>query len=232
MDELIKTVQSKAGQADALTLVEVVIALLLCLICTVAIAVVYRKTNNSASYSQSYVKSLILMGLVTTIIMIVIGSNIARAFSLVGALSIIRFRNAIKETHDVAYIFFAMAIAMACGTRFYLIALVTTGIICAVMTVLYLTNFGDKRAQVERLLTIHVPPGRDPKQLLTPVLEKYFDSWALIALESVRQGLYLEAIYSVSPKPDANEAEVIDAITRANDNLKVTYSFNSGTDAV
>ena len=83
---------------------------------------VYRVTHRGISYSQTYVQTLVFMGMVVSLVMLVVGSNIARAFALVGALSIIRFRNAIKETRDVGFIFLAMAIGMATGTRFYILA--------------------------------------------------------------------------------------------------------------
>ncbi|HRV96542.1 MAG TPA: DUF4956 domain-containing protein, partial [Anaerolineae bacterium] len=100
----------------------IIISFLLALI----IAYVYKITYKGVSYTQSYVHTLIMMTMVVAVIMLIIGSNIARAFSLVGALSIIRFRNAVKDTRDVGYIFFAMAVGMAAGTRFYLVAVMTT----------------------------------------------------------------------------------------------------------
>ena len=82
-----------------------------------------------------------MMGMIVSLIMLVVGSNIARAFALVGALSIIRFRNAIKETRDVGFIFFAMAIGMAIGTRFYSLAVVATVAISAAMLIMERFNW-------------------------------------------------------------------------------------------
>ena len=76
-----------------------------------------------------------------SLIMLVVGSNIARAFALVGALSVVRFRNAIKETRDVGFIFLVMAIGMAAGTRFFLLAVVATVAICLVIVVMYRFNW-------------------------------------------------------------------------------------------
>ena len=72
-----------------------------------------------------------MMGTVVSLIMLIIGSNVARAFALVGALSIIRFRNAMKETRDVGFIFLVMAMGMAVGTRFYLLAIFATAALSA-----------------------------------------------------------------------------------------------------
>ena len=98
---------------DVFTVSDVIFTTILSFLLSLIIAWVYKITYKGVSYTQSYVHTLIMMSMVVAIIMLVIGSNIARAFSLVGALSIIRFRNAVKDTRDVGYIFFAMAIGMA-----------------------------------------------------------------------------------------------------------------------
>jgi hypothetical protein len=231
MDQLLKSLEL-GGQGDQLGTIEVVFALVLSLACTLFIASIYRFTHRAADYSQSYVNSLVLMGLVTTLIMIVIGSNIARAFSLVGALSIVRFRNAIKETRDVAFIYFVMAIAMACGTRFYAVALVATFLIIAILIGMHFGNFGASRRTRERLLTVQVPPGVDPEPLLGPTLDELFERHAVVSMENVRQGMFTEVVLSVAPKADVGGARVIEAISKINDNLKVRYQNATNTDEV
>ena len=230
MGEMLRMFQEYGGQGDQLSTVEVVLALILNLICTFGIITTYRYTHKSTSYSQGYVHSLALLGLITTLIMVVIGSNIARAFSLVGALSIIRFRNAIKDTRDVAYIFFVMAVAMACGTRFYTMAIIATGINCTVMLALFISNFGSARDRAERLLTVQLSPGIDPEVALSTTLQQLFESHSIISIENVRQGLVIQAVLSVVPKPDITGAQIIDAISSVNDNRKVTYNYASNTD--
>ena len=89
---------------------------------SMGVALVYRRIHSETTYSQTFVHTMVLLCVIVCFIMLVIGSNIARAFSLVGALSIIRFRSAVKDPLDVAYVFLAMAIGMACGTGFFDIA--------------------------------------------------------------------------------------------------------------
>lgn len=220
----------QGGQGEQLQRWEVLFALFLSAICVWAVCLVYRYTHKSATYNQSYVHNLMLMGLVTTLIMIVIGSNIARAFSLVGALSIVRFRNAIKESRDVGYIFFTMAVAMACGTRFYVVALLATCVISIVMCLLYLTDFGRSPIPPERLLTIHLPGGVDPDERLGPALRDLFHSFTLVSLESIKQGIQAQAVYSVQPKPGLKPAQVLEALGKLNENLKVTYHVAAPAD--
>jgi hypothetical protein len=232
MDQLTRFFEVSGGQGDQLGTVEVVFALVLSLACTSCIAIAYRYTHRAADYSQSYVTALILMGLVTTLIMIVIGSNIARAFSLVGALSIVRFRNAVKETRDVAFIYFVMAIAMACGTRFYAVAIVACLLIIAVLLVLHMANFGASTRTRERLLTVQLRGGVDAESVLKDVLDELFEKHAVVSVENARQGLYTEVVLSVSPKPHVSAARVLDAISRLNENLKIRYGSATNTDDV
>jgi hypothetical protein len=230
MGELTKFLNYEGGLGDQLTNWEAVLAMAICLACMVLVTFTYRYTHRGVSYSASYVQSLVLMGLVTTLIMIVIGSNIARAFSLVGALSIIRFRNAVKETRDLGYIFFAMAVAMACGTRFYALALVGTSMIGSVVVAMHITNFGASRIRPERLLTVYMPPEVEAEAVLEPVFRELFDAYSLVTLESVRQGVYTAVVYSVRPRDNITSTQVLDAIAKVNGNLKVTYNCAEHTE--
>ncbi|MEU9566359.1 ATP-binding protein [Streptomyces sp. NPDC048161] len=128
---------------------DVVAAMALSLILSTVIGYVYRYTHRDVSYSQSCVQTLVIVGMIVALIMLVVGSSLARAFSLVGALSLVRFRNAVKETRDVGFIFPAMAIGMACGARFYTLAAVAV-VICAVVNACTHTPVGTTRIPVTR----------------------------------------------------------------------------------
>ena len=84
----------------------------------------------------------IFLSLIVCMVIMTIGNNIARAFALVGALSIIRFRTVIKDTRDIIYIFWSLAAGMACGTGSYFIALASSVIITITAFILYKTNYG------------------------------------------------------------------------------------------
>jgi uncharacterized membrane protein YhiD involved in acid resistance len=90
----------------------------------------------------AFLQALFILSVCTTVIMVVIGSNIARAFSLVGALSIVRFRTAIKDPRDVGFVFASLAVGMASGTGFYAAAVVFTAFLCILMLVLGRLNVG------------------------------------------------------------------------------------------
>lgn len=125
---------------------DVVIILLLSFALCSIIGWVYQITHRGASYTQSFVQTLVLNGMIVAIIMLVIGSDIARAFALVGSFSIIRFRNAVKETRDVGFIFLAIAVGMAIGTKFYLLAVITTVFISLIVLIMTRFNWYARRA--------------------------------------------------------------------------------------
>jgi uncharacterized membrane protein YhiD involved in acid resistance len=200
---------------------DVVLGLILSFLLTAFIGWIYQTTHKGTSYTQSYVHTLVLMGMVVSIIMLIVGSNIARAFSLVGALSIIRFRNAVKETRDVGFIFFATAIGMATGTKFYLLAVIATVIIGLVILIMNRFEWY-ARAAVSQILKIELPNNVEFDTLFDNVFVKYTDTSDLISVDSVRSGMLTELIYSISPKKGANTQAFLADIKNLNGNNKVT----------
>jgi len=124
------------------TPLEVVSNSLVAFILGLFIAYTYQKTHQGLSYSQSFVLTIIFVSIIIGFVMMVIGNSLARAFALVGALSIIRFRTVVKDTKDTAYIFMALAVGMGAGTGNYFIAVYATFFMSAVAWGLYKFNFG------------------------------------------------------------------------------------------
>jgi len=208
------------GTTEVFTITDVVLTIVLSFVLALAIGWVYRDTHRGVAYSQSYVQTLVLMAMVVGIIMLVIGSNIARAFTLVGALSIVRFRNAVKETRDVGYIFFAMAIGMACGTRFYLLAVISTLVICALLWAMDRYNFFAKDAAVQ-LLKVRLPSDLPYATLFAGVFGRYLVRYDLVAMETVQAGTLTELVYSVEMKRGADQQAFLRELAGLNDNNKV-----------
>lgn len=113
----------------SLTLGDVVINFAAACIISVLIYLSYRLSHTGAVYSKKFNVSLIMLTLITTLVMNTIGNNIALSLGMVGALSIVRFRTAIKDSRDTAYIFWAIAVGICCGVSDYLVAGIGTFII-------------------------------------------------------------------------------------------------------
>jgi uncharacterized membrane protein YhiD involved in acid resistance len=153
--------------------------------------------------------------------MMIVGSNIARAFSLIGALSIIRFRNAVKETRDVGFIFFSMAIGMAVGTKFYFLAIVAAVVIS--LMILLMTRFNwFAREMASQILRVQVPNGALFDQLFDAPFLKYTFSSELISVDSVHSGMLTELTYSIGMKKSNQIQEFLSEIKNLNGNNKVT----------
>jgi len=124
----------------SLTSVEIVENISIALICSFLISFFYRKTYNGPGYLDSFANALVLLSLITAVVIMTIGNNLARAFGLVGAMSIIRFRTAVKETHDIVYIFFSLTIGMAAGVGLHSLAILGTIFIGSISYIIAKTN--------------------------------------------------------------------------------------------
>lgn len=203
------------------TAFDVAASLTLAFILSSAIGWVYRRTHRNVSYSQSYVQTLVIVALVISVIMLVVGSNIARAFALVGALSVVRFRNAIKETRDVGFIFLVMAIGMATGTRFYLLATVATVAICLV--ILLMNRFNWFALDVQRqLVKVQVPPELEYHQRVEDVLVRHCSEFELVSTETARSGALVELNFTAQLKKGSTSAQLIEALNAVNAGQRVS----------
>ncbi|RME77469.1 MAG: DUF4956 domain-containing protein [Chloroflexi bacterium] len=202
------------------TITDMVLTIGLSFVLSAVIAWVYKSTYHGMAYSQSYVHTLIMMSMIVAVIMLVIGSNIARAFSLVGALSIIRFRNAMKDTRDVGFIFFAIAIGMACGTGFYLLAVVSTLAISALMFQLTGMNLfaADGREQV---LRFRVADGIDYETAFLSLFNRYLERYKLISVK-IGQNDSVRLVYLVKFREDINPKAFLSDLHRLNGHQAVS----------
>jgi uncharacterized membrane protein YhiD involved in acid resistance len=203
------------------TMWDVAFAMGLSFLLALVIGKTYKETHRGISYSQAYVQTVVLMTMVVSVIMLIIGSNLARAFSLVGALSIVRFRNAVKETRDVGFVFFAMAVGMACGTRFYIMAVFITFLICGCILLMYKLNLFAKEIR-ERILMVQVPEDFPHETAFDDVFRKYFDDASLISMETLQTAKLVDLIYSVTMKRRFKPQECIKDLRKINGNHKVT----------
>ena len=142
MNQIWEILDGAGSTSGIFTPQNVLLSLLLAFILGQVLAWVYYFTHSGLSYSKTFVQSLVLITVIVAVIMAVIGNNIITAFGLMGALAIIRFRNVVKDTRDIVYIFCALVIGMAAGSQRYTIAVIGTIILSLISIYLYLTGFG------------------------------------------------------------------------------------------
>jgi uncharacterized membrane protein YhiD involved in acid resistance len=216
--EFLATLQDNT---DVFSSADVIFTIVLSFLLSLIIGWVYKITYKGVSYTQSYVHTLVMMSMIVAIIMLVIGSNIARAFSLVGALSIIRFRNAVKDTRDVGYIFFAMAIGMASGTRFYLLATIATILISFILWGMFTLNLFAKDVR-EQILKIRIPADMRYDQLFNQLFDRYLSAYDLIAVETVQAGTQTELVYGIELRKPSEAQPFMEELRKLNDNNKIS----------
>jgi Domain of unknown function (DUF4956) len=194
---------------------DIAISLALSFVLSAVIGWVYRATHRNVSYSQSYVQTLVILGMLISLIMLVVGSNIARAFALVGALSVIRFRNAIKETRDVGFIFLVMGIGI------YTLAVVATVAICLAIVVMQRFNWFQLNVQ-RQVVKVQVPADEDYSNEIQDVLIGHTSEFELVSMESIRGGALTELMYTVKLKKGTEPGNLIAALRERTFGQRVT----------
>lgn len=156
-----------------------------------------RKNRAEAA---SFVATMVLLAILLGMVSMVIGSNIARAFALVGALSIVRFRTVVEDTRDTAFVIFAVVVGMAAGSGAYLVAAIGIPIVGFVAWLLALWGrsgeMGTARSRPTALI-VRLGAGIDPAAGVATVLAKHAEDIQLTAVGTVRQGTALELTYTI-----------------------------------
>lgn len=181
---------------------EIVLNVCLAFLLGLIISTVYKTTHKGMSYSQSFMITLVFVATIVAIVMMIIGNNLARAFALVGALSIIRFRSVVKDTKDLSYIFMSLAAGMAAGTSSYFLAMFGTGFMVVASLVLDFTNYGSLYKS-EFILRFRKPTG---DEALTRRYSEIFDNYTkrcnLLHIETSGDGLTEKVTFDVLLKKD------------------------------
>jgi hypothetical protein len=197
------------------------IALLAALALGAVQSLVYMRTHKNKAPSQSFALTLVMIPAVITIIVLLVGSNIARAFSLAGVFSIIRFRSAPGDPKDIAYVLFSMAIGLACGMGYLLYGVIVAVILCAAMLVLEKIQFGKSKSS-NKTLKITVPEDLNYQDAFSDVLRKYTTRYDLTRIKTADLGSLYELVYTITTPDSLNEKELIDALRIRNGNLNIT----------
>lgn len=165
--------------AFTVTLRDVLANLGVALLCGFLISLVYRYTYKGLNYSASFAVSIVMLSMITSIVIMVIGNNLARAFGMVGAMSIIRFRTAVKDAADIMFIFFALTIGLACGVKLYAIAIASTLFISGTYILFSLFDFGLVK-RTEYLLQILLSSPDEGEELFENIIRRHSSRFRLV----------------------------------------------------
>ena len=192
---------------------EIIVNLVISFILGIIISLVYKKTHKGLSYSQSFLVTNIFVCVIVCMVIMIIGNSLARAFALVGALSIIRFRTVVKDTKDTAYIFWSLAAGMASGTGSYFLAFSGTIIISGIAFILYFTNFGSI-IKSEFILQFRTVTGNDKvTSKYNKIISSYAKSSTLLHSEAAVDGKTIKISFDIVMKEDMKQDELISKIS-------------------
>lgn len=174
MDQVTQEIFGQIEIVSPISAYDLTIALASSTLLTLAIAKLYATTHGGYSYSKTFLQAIVLVGVTVSLIMVIIGSDIARAFALVGAMSIVRFRTPLKDARDLVFVFAAIAVGMACGVQFHAFAAIFTVFLFALVLGFHYLGFGEL-ANSGYVVKLRIdgamrPDGPDPGRALQALL--------------------------------------------------------------
>ena len=192
----------------------VLMRLVLAMLAGGVVTLIYRFTRAADETAPSFTVTLVLLAILIAMVTQVIGDNVARAFSLVGALSIVRFRTVVRDTQDTAYVIFAVAVGMAVGAGHPELAGSGLGVIGFAAFVM---RQGLVAAPVRHdpfLLNVRLGLGHDATTLLGPVFDAHLVARHLVSIGTAKQGLAIELTYRAALRNEETAAELVNALNR------------------
>jgi uncharacterized membrane protein YhiD involved in acid resistance len=204
------------------------LSFLLVFVLTTIIAVVYERTYQGLSYSRGLVQSMILGGIISCLLMISIGDNIARGIGIVGSLAIIRFRTNLREPRDLVFVFAALGIGVSCGVQSYATAIVGTAVFCLVSYALHVSPFGARR-KIDGLLRFQLPAQPEAAQKVTQILKDATRHFVLVTMRDVAQGQAFDYSYQVKLEDPSDNEKLIAELRKLKDIRGLTYINQEAT---
>ena len=221
LDTLMQTLTTT--EESAVTNLELMAAILAALAMGFAISICFLINNKSAMTRRSFAVTLVMLPVILAVIILFVGSNIARAFSLAGVLSIIRFRSAPGDPKDIGYIFFATGAGVAAGVGMYIGGGIFVAILSIVLTLMEAFHFGG--IKTVKTLKITLPENMDYGSAFENVLKHYTKKYLLKKVRTTDLGSLFEVSYQVVLDDKVNEKEFLDELRCCNGNLSITLDM-------
>ena len=187
------------------------------------ISLAYMYTHKKEGYTPGFTITLIMLPVIISIIILLVGNNVARAFSLAGAFSIIRFRSAPGDPKDISYIFFTLAVGLACGMGYIEYGVIVTVILCIIMIVLDKIKFAVPKTKNMRL-KILVPEDLNYEGVFDKILDSYSTNWATESVKTKDFGALFEISYKIHLKEGVSQKNLIDELRCKNGNLTIALT--------
>jgi len=204
---------SSLSERSLISGLEVFVRLVVALTLGALVAAIYRRTRKTTEIMASFPTTLVLLSILIAMVTQVIGDNVARAFSLVGALSIVRFRTVVRDTLDTAFVIFSVAVGMAVGAQHWSVALIGIVVVAAVCFWRKMRVHKVWAEQPAFLLTIRIGVGDDPSQLLGNIFDTHLQERELISAGTGKQGTALDMTYETRLRPGTSLEVLVNTLS-------------------
>jgi hypothetical protein len=223
MSEFLKNYLKNWQNPSSFDPLYLVVALSCALVCGFIIAETYRRTDKGVDYSRPFLQVLLVIAAIVSFVTLIVGDDLARAFTLVGALSVIRFRTAVKEARDLAFIFWAVAIGMGSGSGYITSSLAFSIVISILIFILTALKYGVQEPNL-KVLRVRMDSKAKYDTLFIDCFPKFLKNWKRLSVSLVRQGLLYEVVYLIHLQDKAKEEEFIDALRELVGDHPITLS--------
>src|SRR5690606_7976185 len=204
------------------------LAMVITTILSIIITKVYQLTFTGERYSQNFAHTIIIMSVVVSVIMKVVSGNAGVAFGLFAVFSLIRFRSAVTDAKDIAYIFFGLSVGMTSGLYQFDLAILLTVFSCLIFYFLHKYNYG--KGKDTQILKVTVPENLNHENLLDDIFNQFTISHTLRQVETTNLGTMILYTYAIRSKNDVNDKDLLDRIRERNANLKVSLTYMENQD--
>ncbi len=216
------------GPARVLGIEQIICALLVTFVLCSAIAGVYRRTYEGLSYSRAFVQTIILSGVISAVLIMAIGNNLARGLGILGTLAIIRFRTHIRDPRDIVFLFATLAIGISAGAAVFGVAIIGTIAFCLTVLYLHWAPFASRR-DYEGLLRFVLPAGAGEQAEVRETLIRCCTTWQLIGVRPAAQGGAQEFAYHVRLRDPSCQADLVQALRTVGPVTDVTLLMQRST---
>ena len=195
------------SQGVAISIVDLLISMSVAIMLGLFIVFVYRVTHRALNYERSFLVTLLMMSPMVALVIMLIGSNLALSLGLVGALSIIRFRNVIKDSRDMAYLFWSIVVGLGAGTYNWTVVFVASIVFAAVLLTLYFLEFG--KAQSNDYVLVISGEGDQPDDGILDLVKSRTENSGLRTLDIHENGWELVLELRMTAATSTNESELL-----------------------
>jgi hypothetical protein len=179
------------------------------------VALVYRRSRHEIDITPTFPPTLVLLSILIAMVTQVIGDNVARAFSLVGALAIVRFRTVVRDTQDTAFVILAVVIGMSVGASAPWVAVIGLALVAFVAIVMKPPATGDYiTGHLPLLVKIRIGLGHDAETLLGSTLDVYFSHRRMESIETTKHGVSIDVAYEAKLREPGTPEQLVRALNR------------------